>query len=76
MATFHQQWAFMRNLLDFDFDSAHIGIRHLNDPFSSPVLVYIAQRAASSNSSMACKLVDGTSSHEWACVHGYAHPRY
>lgn len=63
----------MRNLLDFDFDSAHIWHPYTSMTRSLPVFGVHSAKGCELELVDGRKLVDGTSSW-WACVHGYAHP--
>lgn len=63
----------MRNLLDFDFDSAHIWHPYTSMTRSLPVFGVHSAKGCELELVDDRKLVDGTSSW-WACVHGYAHP--
>ena len=64
----------MRNLLDFDFDSAHIWHPYTSMTRSLPVFGVHSAKGCELELVDGRKLVDGTSSW-WACVHGYAHPK-
>ncbi|MGL6124231.1 MAG: adenosylmethionine--8-amino-7-oxononanoate transaminase [Shewanella sp.] len=64
----------MRNLLDFDFDSAHIWHPYTSMTQSLPVFGVHSAKGCELELVDGRKLVDGTSSW-WACVHGYAHPQ-
>ncbi|MCK7631799.1 adenosylmethionine--8-amino-7-oxononanoate transaminase [Shewanella sp. JNE10-2] len=63
----------MRNLLDFDFDSAHIWHPYTSMTHSLPVFGVHSAKGCELELIDGRKLIDGTSSW-WACVHGYAHP--
>ncbi|MGI2095412.1 adenosylmethionine--8-amino-7-oxononanoate transaminase [Shewanella glacialipiscicola] len=63
----------MRNLLDFDFDSAHIWHPYTSMTRSLPVYGVHSAKGCELELVDGRKLIDGTSSW-WACVHGYAHP--
>lgn len=63
----------MRNLLDFDFDSAHIWHPYTSMTHSLPVFGVHSAKGCELELVDGRKLIDGTSSW-WACVHGYAHP--
>lgn len=63
----------MRNLLDFDFDSAHIWHPYTSMTHSLPVFGVHSAKGCELELVDGRKLVDGTSSW-WACVHGYGHP--
>lgn len=63
----------MRNLLDFDFDSAHIWHPYTSMTHSLPVFGVHSAQGCELELVDGRKLVDGTSSW-WACVHGYGHP--
>lgn len=63
----------MRNLLDFDFDSAHIWHPYTSMIRSLPVYGVHSAKGCELELVDGRKLIDGTSSW-WACVHGYAHP--
>ena len=63
----------MRNLLDFDFDSAHIWHPYTSMTHSLPVFGAHSAKGCELELVDGRRLVDGTSSW-WACVHGYGHP--
>ncbi|EGM69730.1 adenosylmethionine-8-amino-7-oxononanoate aminotransferase [Shewanella sp. HN-41] len=63
----------MRNLLDFDFDSAHIWHPYTSMTHSLPVFGVHSAKGCELELVDGRRLVDGTSSW-WACVHGYGHP--
>lgn len=63
----------MRNLLDFDFDSAHIWHPYTSMTHSVPVFGVHSAKGCELELVDGRRLVDGTSSW-WACVHGYGHP--
>lgn len=63
----------MRNLLDFDFDSAHIWHPYTSMTHSLPVFGVHSAKGCELELVDGRTLVDGTSSW-WACVHGYGHP--
>lgn len=63
----------MRNLLDFDFDSAHIWHPYTSMTRALPVFGVHSAQGCELELVDGRKLIDGTSSW-WACVHGYGHP--
>ncbi|MEJ6522174.1 adenosylmethionine--8-amino-7-oxononanoate transaminase [Shewanella bicestrii] len=63
----------MRNLLDFDFDSAHIWHPYTSMTRALPVYGVHSAQGCELELVDGRKLIDGTSSW-WACVHGYGHP--
>ncbi|MGI2066550.1 adenosylmethionine--8-amino-7-oxononanoate transaminase [Shewanella sp. MF08487] len=63
----------MPNLLDFDFDRAHIWHPYTSMTRSLPVFGVHSAKGCDLELVDGRKLIDGTSSW-WACVHGYAHP--
>ena len=63
----------MRNLLDFDFDSAHIWHPYTSMTRALPVFGVHSAKGCELELVDGRKLIDGTSSW-WACVHGYGHP--
>ncbi|WP_133178142.1 adenosylmethionine--8-amino-7-oxononanoate transaminase [Shewanella decolorationis] len=62
----------MRNLLDFDFDSAHIWHPYTSMTRALPVFGVHSAQGCELELVDGRKLIDGTSSW-WACVHGYGH---